>query len=1031
MSKSANVNAVRVVVENVVQNPTVAYTCSGTTLSFTSAPPTGTSNIYVVHLGPPAATVAPPTTINNATTFTGGVTLKNETPEDTDGGRESIVTFQGTQSGSEISTLAQIQASHDATADDQKGDLIFKTNDGSDGTSPTEAMRIDSAQNIAIGTNAPTTFSGFKTLHFKNGSGDAISLVESDGGVISQEISSDSTGMDSVILVAAAIGLQQFLQVDTVYEVFTEMPATEANEAKQIPAKEAYTKVEHYNSKEEAPEGRIMSKARELAELGAVYDSGALSNRNMIYNGAFEIAQRGVQLEVGDAATPYEYRSVGTITTNLSLNGSNTGVSTVSSPTTDAGDAGIGGGNQPGTGVRSRFIYTATASQTTFTGADDNSKTLKYADSAYVDVFLNGVCLVPGTDYTASTKTSIVLTQAASVSDTLEVIAYDIASMSDMSASNGGTFQADVTFAAGADLLTASKGTDNVRLGENAGAAIASGGNNNVAIGKDALASNTTADNSTAVGFEAGTNSTGAQNTFLGRQSGKGVTSGTESVFVGNAAGRDGTQTGSYNIGIGSVSLNALTSATANAAIGRDSLGATTTGGYNTAVGYQSLLTNTTGSENTALGAFAGGNTTGVRNTALGKSAMEANTTGGDNVAIGVTALDANTTGGLNTAVGAFSLSANTTASDNTAVGAESAVANTTGTDIVAVGMSALRANTTGIGNVAVGRYTMAATTTGTANTAMGAYDGINGFQPALRYNTTGAANVAIGSGSLAAAVTASNNTSVGHGSLLAYTGTGATNMVAIGTKAARYASTAKYCTFVGYQAAAGVSGSALTGLFNTAIGYEAGVNLSTSGSENTFLGTYAGYYNGTSSTGNGITTGINNTAIGYAAYPSSATANNEYTLGNSHIANLRCNDTSISSLSDERDKTNIVDVPLGLDFIKTLRPVAFDWNRRDGSKQGLKDFGFIAQELKTAQAATDYADHMRLVHEGTVLVPDAENTNPTEDENGDPIMDVSGTMQECLEADPMKTYPVLVKAVQELSTALDAALARIATLEG
>jgi len=75
MSKSANVNAVRVVVENVVQNPTVAYTCSGTTLSFTSAPPTGTNNIYVVHLGPPAATVAPPTTINNATTFTGNLTI--------------------------------------------------------------------------------------------------------------------------------------------------------------------------------------------------------------------------------------------------------------------------------------------------------------------------------------------------------------------------------------------------------------------------------------------------------------------------------------------------------------------------------------------------------------------------------------------------------------------------------------------------------------------------------------------------------------------------------------------------------------------------------------------------------------------------------------------------------------------------------------------------------------------------------------------------------------------------------------------
>ena len=194
-------------------------------------------------------------------------------------------------------------------------------------------------------------------------------------------------------------------------------------------------------------------------------------------------------------------------------------------------------------------------------------------------------------------------------------------------------------------------------------------------------------------------------------------------------------------------------------------------------------------------------------------------------------------------------------------------------------------------------------------------------------------------------------------------------------------------------------------------------------------IGLYAGYYNGSSTT-NGTSTGNNVTCIGAYSYPTSTSANNEFTLGNNTIGNLRCNDTSISSLSDERDKTNIVDVPLGLDFIKTLRPVAFDWDRRDGTKQGAKDFGFIAQELKTAQDATDYADHMRLVHVGTVLVPDDENSNATENEDGMPIRDVSGTMQECLEADPMKTYPVLVKAVQELSTALDAALARIATLE-
>jgi len=84
--------------------------------------------------------------------------LHNRTHEDTDGGRESIVTFKGEQSGGEISTLAQIQASHDGTSDDQKADLIFKTNDGSDGTSPTEAMRINSDQNISIPDNGKVMF---------------------------------------------------------------------------------------------------------------------------------------------------------------------------------------------------------------------------------------------------------------------------------------------------------------------------------------------------------------------------------------------------------------------------------------------------------------------------------------------------------------------------------------------------------------------------------------------------------------------------------------------------------------------------------------------------------------------------------------------------------------------------------------------------------------------------------------------------------------------------------------------------------
>ena len=39
-----------------------------------------------------------------------------------------------------------------------------------------------------------------------------------------------------------------------------------------------------------------MTKARQLADLGNVYDDGALSNRNLIINGAMQVAQRGTSV---------------------------------------------------------------------------------------------------------------------------------------------------------------------------------------------------------------------------------------------------------------------------------------------------------------------------------------------------------------------------------------------------------------------------------------------------------------------------------------------------------------------------------------------------------------------------------------------------------------------------------------------------------------------------------------------------------------------------------------------------------------
>ena len=98
------------------------------------------------------------------------ITMLNTTEEDSDGGRANKIIFKGEQSGGEESVLGEIQASHDGTADDQAGDLIFRTNDGSDGTSPTEAMRIDANQNVGIGIS-PFANSLGKSLDIVNGVG--------------------------------------------------------------------------------------------------------------------------------------------------------------------------------------------------------------------------------------------------------------------------------------------------------------------------------------------------------------------------------------------------------------------------------------------------------------------------------------------------------------------------------------------------------------------------------------------------------------------------------------------------------------------------------------------------------------------------------------------------------------------------------------------------------------------------------------------------------------------------------------------
>ena len=87
-------------------------------------------------------------------------------------------------------------------------------------------------------------------------------------------------------------------------------------------------------------------------------------------------------------------------------------------------------------GTSERQTYTATAGQTVFNAT---------YDSGFVDVYLNGIKILDGTDFTATNGSSIVLSSGATAGDIVDIVAY-------------GTFElADVYTQAQADVLLADK----------------------------------------------------------------------------------------------------------------------------------------------------------------------------------------------------------------------------------------------------------------------------------------------------------------------------------------------------------------------------------------------------------------------------------------------------------------------------------------------------------------------------------------------------------------------------------------------
>lgn len=379
----------------------------------------------------------------------------------------------------------------------------------------------------------------------------------------------------------------------------------------------------------------------------------------------------------------------------------------------------------------------------------------------------------------------------------------------------------------------------------------------------------------TVLGKSSLTNVTGTNNTVLGYNIGNTLVEGVNNILIGSgidvatAAASD-----SLNIGgalTGTVGTAKTINSVGNFSVATNKLTVAATTG-NTAIagtlGVTGALSGTSGAFSTTLGC------TGNFAVNTNKFSVAA-TTGNTLVAgtLGITGATSGTSGAFSTTLGCTgNFAVNTDKFNVTASTGECSSAKRfhTGAIFTAVGANALGSTNTGADNTALGLLTLQDNTSGYQNTAVGS--------SALENNTTGYHNTACGTFALITNTVGFANTAVGRSAL--YSNTNGDQNTACGV-------------------------SALTanniGNNNTAVGYMALSTLNDIPSNCAGLGANAQVAGG-----------------------------QEIQLGDSALAGAVYGFGGYAVRSDGRDKEEVRDTQLGLDFIMAIRPVDYKLDLRE-----------------------------------------------------------------------------------------------------
>ncbi len=258
------------------------------------------------------------------------------------------------------------------------------------------------------------------------------------------------------------------------------------------------------------------------------------------------------------------------------------------------------------------------------------------------------------------------------------------------------------------------------------------------------------------------------------------------------------------------------------------------------------------------------------------------------------------------------------------------------------------------------------------------------------------------------------HNTIIGNSARTFSTASGDLNTV-VGSFAGYDMSTGHENTLIGARAQQAVT----TGGYGTYVGVDAGKNKKY-GDYCTGIGYRSDFYTAGGSTNN-VENYSNTTCLGYDSRPSGS---NQVVAGNT---NATLHYYGLSNRSDERDKIDIQDEFLGLDFIKKLKPRAYKWDYRDNYFDEVFDEvenpdnpGQFDKEARLVPVPKDGSRSGTRLHHGLI----AQEVKEIIDETG---VDFAGYQdskvkdgQDVLSMNYLELIAPMIKAIQEQQVQID-----------